>query len=33
MWFLAYKMELSTVPETEIVSLQDDIGDVHEATD
>jgi len=33
MWFLAYKMELSTVPETEIISLQDDIGDVHEATD
>ncbi len=33
MWFLAYKMELSTVPEKEVVSLQDDIGDVHEATD
>jgi len=33
MWFLAYKMELSTVPETEVISLQDDIGDVHEATD
>jgi len=33
MWFLAYKMELSTVPEKEVVSLQDDIGDVHEASD
>jgi hypothetical protein len=33
MWFLAYKMQLSTVPETEVVSLQDDIGDVHEASD
>ena len=33
MWFLAYKMELSTVPETEIQSLYEDIGDVHEATD
>ena len=33
MWFLAYKMELSTVPEKEVISLQDDIGDVHEATD
>ena len=33
MWFLAYKMELSTVPEREVISLQDDIGDVHEATD
>ncbi|HEY5647967.1 MAG TPA: sodium:solute symporter family protein, partial [Nitrospiria bacterium] len=27
MWFLAYKMELSTPPEQEIVSIQDDIGD------
>jgi len=27
MWFLAYKMELSTMPETEIVSLVEDIGD------
>ena len=33
MWFLAYKMELSTVPETEIQSLYEDIGDVHEASD
>ncbi|MDJ0894201.1 MAG: sodium:solute symporter family protein [Alphaproteobacteria bacterium] len=28
MWFLAYKMEMSTVPETEIESLVEDIGDV-----
>ncbi len=28
MWFLAYKMEMSTMPETEITSLVDDIGDV-----
>jgi SSS family solute:Na+ symporter len=27
MWFLAYKMEMSTMPETEIVALVDDIGD------
>jgi len=33
MWFLAYKMELSTVPETEIIALQEDIGDVHMDTD
>ncbi len=33
MWFLAYKMQLSTVPETEVESLYDDIGDVHEASD
>ncbi len=33
MWFLAYKMELSTVPEREIEALYDDIGDVHEASD
>jgi hypothetical protein len=26
-------MELSTVPEKEVISLQDDIGDVHEASD
>ena len=26
-WFLAYKMELSTVPEKEIISLREDIGD------
>ena len=29
MWFLAYKMEMSTVPETEIVALHEDIGDIH----
>ncbi|MDJ0950665.1 MAG: sodium:solute symporter family protein [Alphaproteobacteria bacterium] len=28
MWFLAYKMEMSTVPETEITALVEDIGDV-----
>ena len=28
MWLLAYKMEMSTVPETEIESLVEDIGDV-----
>ena len=28
MWFLAYKMEMSTVPETEIEALVEDIGDV-----
>lgn len=27
MWFLAYKMEMSTVPDREIESLVDDIGD------
>jgi len=27
MWFLAYKMEMSTVPETEITALVEDIGD------
>ena len=29
MWFLAYKMEMSTVPEREVVALHEDIGDVH----
>ncbi len=29
MWFLAYKMEMSTVPDTEIVALHEDIGDIH----
>ena len=29
MWFLAYKMELSTVPDVEVVALQEDIGDIH----
>lgn len=28
MWFLAYKMELSTVPDKEIVALHEDIGDI-----
>ncbi len=28
MWFLAYKMELSTVPDREIISLFEDIGDI-----
>ena len=27
MWFLAYKMEMSTVPEREVEALVDDIGD------
>lgn len=27
MWFLAYKMELSTVPKQEIIPLREDIGD------
>lgn len=31
MWFLAYKMELSTVPEREVEALYEDIGDTHEA--
>ncbi|MDM8565479.1 sodium:solute symporter [Candidatus Halobeggiatoa sp. HSG11] len=29
MWFLAYKMEMSTVPSKEVVALHEDIGDVH----
>ena len=29
MWFLAYKMELSTVPHKKVIPLYDDIGDVH----
>jgi Na+/proline symporter len=29
MWFLAYKMEMSTVPETEVQALHEDIGDIH----
>ena len=28
MWFLAYKMQMSTIPNTEIVALTEDIGDV-----
>ena len=27
MWFLAYKMEMSTLPETEVTALVEDIGD------
>jgi hypothetical protein len=27
MWFLAYKMEMSTLPDTEITALVEDIGD------
>jgi hypothetical protein len=27
MWFLAYKMEMSTVPDKEIEALVEDIGD------
>ncbi len=33
MWFLAYKMEMSTVPTTEVQALYEDIGDHHEASD
>ncbi len=33
MWFLAYKMEMSTVPDKEIEALYEDIGDTHEASD
>jgi hypothetical protein len=29
MWFLAYKMELSTVPHKEVEALHEDIGDIH----
>ncbi len=31
MWFLAYKMEMSTMPESEIEVLQEDIGDTQES--
>jgi hypothetical protein len=30
MWFLAFKMEMSTIPETEIEALVEDIGDTAE---
>ncbi len=30
MWFLAFKMEMSTIPEREIEALVDDIGDTAE---
>lgn len=29
MWFLAYKMQMSTVPDKEVVALHEDIGDIH----
>ncbi|MCG6872517.1 MAG: sodium:solute symporter family protein [Gammaproteobacteria bacterium] len=29
MWFLAYKMEMSTVPDREVEALHEDIGDIH----
>ncbi|MDD9851700.1 MAG: sodium:solute symporter [Gammaproteobacteria bacterium] len=32
MWFLAYKMGMSTVPEQEVEALYEDVGDEHEAT-
>ena len=32
LWFLAYKMELSTVPNREVVALYEDIGDVRPDT-
>jgi len=28
MWFLAYRMELSTIPQKEVEALQEDIGDI-----
>jgi hypothetical protein len=28
MWFLAFKMEMSTMPDKEVEALVDDIGDV-----
>ena len=31
MWFLAYKMEMSTIPDKEIVAFTDDIGDTQRA--
>jgi SSS family solute:Na+ symporter len=31
MWFLAYKMQMSTMPDTEIVALVEDIGDTKKA--
>ena len=29
MWFLAYKMEMSTIPDKEVIALHEDIGDIH----
>ena len=28
MWFLAYRMQLSTMPDTDVVALVEDIGDI-----
>ena len=33
MWFLAYKLNMSTVPEREVEALIDDIGDLGEGKD
>ncbi len=33
MWFLAYKMELSTIPNKEVEALHEDIGDIQMDTD
>jgi Na+/proline symporter len=33
MWFLAYKMEMSTVPSTEVKALVEDIGDIKRGED
>ncbi len=33
MWFLAYKMEFSTLPNKEVEALQEDIGDIQMDTD
>jgi solute:Na+ symporter, SSS family len=33
MWFLAYKMELSTIPNKEVEALHEDIGDIQLDTD
>ena len=33
MWFLAYKMEMATVPSREVEALHEDIGDVQLAVD
>ncbi len=33
MWFLAYKMEMSTVPNKEVEALHEDIGDIQMDTD
>jgi len=32
MWFLAYKMGMSTVPEQDVEALYEDVGDEHEVT-